>query len=410
MSPKPTKRFLGGISLNVILIGVVSFLTDASSEMIVPILPLFLTGTLLAPMAVVGLLEGLAESTACIIKAVSGFWSDRVARRAPFMSAGYSLSTVAKLLFAFSTSWMHVVGLKVAERVGKGIRAAPKDALLAESSTPETRGKAYGFHQAMDTAGAAVGVLIALILLYFLALEYRTIFMLSAIPAVIAVLLIFLIKEKPKTQIKPKAGKASIFHGLRKFPVDLKIFMVAMAILSVTSVMTSFLIILSAESGATPLMSILLYLAFNLVYAGFSLPAGTISDKIGRYPVMLVGYLSMFGMFIAAIMCNDLWLALVAFVLYGFAYALTHSVQKALVADMAPPELKGSALGIYNMAIGIAALPMAIVGGVLWDAYGSWATFLFGAMVSSIGLAMLLWLGFRDGKIRILLNPVSRKQ
>jgi MFS family permease len=389
------KRYIGGFSLNVILIGVISFLTDASSEMIVPILPLFLTEVMLAPMLIVGLLEGVAESTASILKAISGIWSDRMRRRAPFLTAGYSLSTVSKLLFAFSTIWQHVVGLKIAERVGKGIRAAPKDALLADSCTPETRGKVYGFHKAMDTAGAAVGVTIALILVALLAFGYRTIFMLSAIPAVIAVMLIFFIDESERTTEKVIKKKTPIFSNFKRFPLELKVFVTAMGVLSVTSVMTSFLIVMSIESGASPTVAILLYLAFNLVYAGFSIPAGSISDKVGRYPVILMGYASLFLMFIVASLCHDIWMALVAFLLYGFAYALTQGVQKALVADLAPADLRGSALGMYNMAIGIAALPMAIAGGILWDAYGPWATFMFGAAVSSIGLVMLIWLAIR---------------
>ncbi len=389
------KRYIGGFTLNVILIGVISFLTDASSEMIVPILPLFLTEVMLAPMLIVGLLEGVAESTASILKAVSGVWCDRARRRAPFMTAGYSLSTVSKLLFAFSTIWQHVVGLKIAERVGKGIRAAPKDALLADSCTPETRGKAYGFHKAMDTAGAAVGVAIALVLIAFLTLGYRTIFLLSAIPAVIAVLLIFFIDESERTEEKVCRNKTPVLVGFRKFPFELKVFVTAMAILSVTSVMTSFLIVLSKDSGANPTMTILLYLAFNLIYAGFSIPAGSISDKVGRYPVILIGYASLFLMFIVASLCNNLWMALTAFLLYGFAYALTQGVQKALVADLAPKDMRGSALGLYNMAIGIAALPMAIIGGLLWDLYGAWSTFMFGAGVSSFGLVMLIWLAIR---------------
>jgi len=389
------KRYIGGFTLNVILIGVISFLTDASSEMIVPILPLFLTEVMLAPMLIVGLLEGVAESTASILKAVSGVWCDRARRRAPFMTAGYSLSTISKLLFAFSTIWQHVVGLKIAERVGKGIRAAPKDALLADSCTPETRGKAYGFHKAMDTAGAAVGVAIALVLIAFLTLGYRTIFLLSAIPAVIAVLLIFFIDESERVEEKVCRNKTPVLVGFRKFPLELKVFVTAMAILSVTSVMTSFLIVLSKDSGANPTMVILLYLAFNLVYAGFSIPAGSISDSVGRYPVILIGYASLFLMFIVASLCHDIWFALAAFILYGFAYALTQGVQKALVADLAPKDMRGSALGLYNMAIGIAALPMAIIGGLLWDLYGAWSTFMFGAGVSSFGLVMLVWLAIR---------------
>lgn len=400
IKPKASKRFWGAFSLNVILIGLISFLTDASSEMIVPVLPLFLTEVLAAPMLVVGLIEGLAESTACILKAVSGCWSDRMKKRTPFMLGGYTLSTVSKFLFAFSTIWQHVVGLKVAERVGKGIRAAPKDALLADSCEPEIRGKVYGFHKAMDTAGAAVGVLIALLLVSVLALGYRTIFLLSAIPAIVAVILIFFIRECEPKPAPACKEKRPLFYGLNKFPRELKIFLVAMSILSVSSVMTPFLIILARSNGANIIGAILCYLAFNVVYFMLSMHAGNVSDKSGRYPVILLGYGALLGMFVMAFVCNSMTLAFATFVLYGLTYALTQGTQKALVADLAPPDLRGSALGMYNMAIGIAALPMAIAGGALWTVFGSWATFAFGAFVSAVGLVLLVYLASRKSSSR----------
>jgi len=239
-----------------------------------------------------------------------------------------------------------------------------------------------------------VGVLIALVLISLLALGYRTIFLISAIPAVAAVLLIFFIDESERTTDKVCKPDVPILGSISKFPKELKVFVAAMAILSVTSVMTSFLIVLASDSGASLTMTVAFYLAFNVVYAGLSIPAGSVSDKSGRYPVILAGYAALFAMFVVAIFCANIWMALVAFLLYGLSYALTQGVQKALVADLSPPEMKGSALGMYNMAIGIAALPMALVGGFLWDAYGAWATFSFGAAVSSIGLAMLVWLAF----------------
>jgi MFS family permease len=398
MAGTVTKRYMGAFSLNVILIGIISFLTDASSEMIVPVLPLFLTETLAAPMLVIGLIEGLAESTASILKAVSGSWSDRMGRRSPFMVAGYSLSTASKFFFSVSTAWQHVVGLKVAERTGKGIRAAPKDALLADSCDPEVRGKVYGFHKAMDTAGAAVGVVLALVLVGLLATGYRTIFMLSAIPATAAVILIFFINEKEAVVCEPKGEKRRLFEGVGRFPAELKLFIAAMAVLSVSSVMTSFLIILAKDAGANETGAILMYLAFNVVYFMISLPAGSISDKAGRYPLILLGYASMLGMFATALVCDGVVLAFAAFLVYGFAYALTQGVQKALVADLAPQDLRGTAMGVYNMSIGIAALPMALVGGALWTAYGAWATFAFGGAACVAGLAMLSALAVRRSR------------
>jgi MFS family permease len=390
------KRYAGGFSLNVIIVGVVSFLTDASSEMIVPILPLFLTETLLAPLFVVGLLEGLAESTASILKAVSGFWSDRVRRRRPFMLGGYSISAVSKLLFAFSTLWQHVVALKFAERVGKGIRAAPKDALLADSCTPETRGKVYGFHKAMDTAGAAVGVVIAFALVALLALGYETIFLLSAIPATAGVLLLFFIKERGRPgKVQSCAERRPFFHGFDKFSIELKVFMFAMAVLSITSVLTSFLILLARLEGATPAVAILCYLAFNVVYFMMSMHAGSLSDRVGRYPVILSGYVVLLVMFVVAYAADSIAMVFVAFLMYGLTYALTQGAQKALVADLAPSELCGSAMGVYNMSIGLAALPMALVGGALATVYGVPVIFAFGGCVASVGIAALVWLAAR---------------
>ena len=410
MTPKTAKRYLGGFSLNVILIGVISFLTDASSEMIVPILPLFLTEAFAAPMVVIGLIEGAAESTASILKAVSGVWSDKMKKRRPFMLAGYSLSTVSKFLFVVTTAWTQVVGLKIAERTGKGIRAAPKDALLAESCDPEVRGRVYGFHKAMDTAGAAFGVVLALIVVGFLALGYRDIFLLSAIPATIAVILIFFIHENEPGACEPvPKEKKRLFEGFSRFPSELKLFMVAMSILSVTSVMTSFLIILASDAHASQMQNILMYLGFNVVYFAISLPAGSISDKVGRYPIIILGYATMLCMFAVAIASSivnkglaadettalALSLAALSFLIYGLSYAFTQAVQKALVADLCPKDLKGTAMGVYNMSIGIAALPMALIGGVLWTIYGSWATFAFGACACSAGLTILAVLAVR---------------
>lgn len=407
---RTARRYLGGFSLNVILIGFISFLTDASSEMIVPILPLFLTEVFAAPMVVIGLIEGAAESTASILKAVSGAWSDRMRKRRPFMLAGYSLSTVSKFLFVATTAWSQVVGLKVSERTGKGIRAAPKDALLAESCDPEVRGRVYGFHKAMDTAGAAFGVVLALVVVGFLALGYREIFLLSAIPATVAVVLIFFIHESVPAECEQRPPeRRRIFEGFSRFPTELKLFMAAMAILSVTSVMTSFLVILARDAHASQMQNILMYLGFNVVYFAISLPAGTISDKVGRYPILLIGYASMLCMFAVAIASSAvngglaagetsalaLSLALASFLIYGLSYAFTQGVQKALVADLCPKDLKGTAMGVYNMSIGIAALPMAVVGGALWTVYGSCATFAFGAAACALGLGMLAWLAVR---------------
>ncbi|MFH0816284.1 MAG: MFS transporter [Methanobacteriota archaeon] len=414
MKSKTAKRYLGGFSLNVILIGAISFLTDASSEMIVPILPLYLIG-IGAPMVVIGLIEGAAESTASILKALSGTWSDKMKKRRPFMLAGYSLSTVSKFLFVATTAWWQVVGLKISERAGKGIRAAPKDALLAESCDPDVRGRVYGFHKAMDTAGAAFGVVLALVVVGFLALGYREIFLLSAIPATVAVILIFFIRESEPVECEPlPREKKRIFEGFSRFPPELKLFMVAMSILSVTSVMTSFLIILARDAHASQLQNILMYLGFNVVYFAISLPAGSISDKVGRYPVILIGYAAMMCMFVVAIagsFVNEgldtdettllaLSLALASFLIYGLSYAFTQGVQKAFVADLCPKDLKGTAMGVYNMSIGIAALPMALIGGTLWTVYGSWATFAFGAVACAVGLSMLAALAVRRGFFR----------
>jgi MFS family permease len=287
--------------------------------------------------------------------------------------------------------------------------------LLAESCDPAVRGRVYGFHKAMDTAGAAFGVVLALVVVGFLALGYREIFLLSAIPATIAVIMIFFIKEGEPVECesRPKEKKR-LFEGFSRFPPELKLFMAAMSILSVTSVMTSFLIILASDAHASQMQNILMYLGFNVVYFAVSLPAGSISDRIGRYPIILLGYATMLCMFAVAIassMVNHglaagetttlaMALAASSFLIYGLSYAFTQGVQKALVADLCPKDLKGTAMGVYNMSIGIAALPMALIGGVLWTVYGSWATFSFGAVACAVGLSMLAWLAIRKRSSR----------
>ncbi|MEW5937245.1 MAG: MFS transporter [Candidatus Thermoplasmatota archaeon] len=383
---------LKGLTWNVILLGIISLLTDASTEMIVPVLPLFLYEVLHAPLLVIGLLEGAAESTASILKALAGYWSDRIRRRKPFLLSGYGLSTVSKALLALSAVWQHVIVLRVIERIGKGVRGAPRDAMIAECTDRNCLGRVYGFHRAMDTAGAVVGVLISLTLVTIVALGYREIFLLSVIPGAAAVLVILFLREGKVEMRKVEKGALGSFKEL---PAHLRIFVLALGCLTIGAVSTSFLLLRVAAITHSPSLAIALYLLFNLVYMGGCIPAGMLSDRLGKLPLIITGYAVLTAMFCLAALTSDLWGIALVFVLFGVFFALTEGTQRAYVAEHAPEHLKGTALGAYHSAIGLGALPLGLAAGMIGDLWGAGFTFVFGAVLSLIGVLILIALGAR---------------
>jgi MFS family permease len=383
-----------GIGINILLLGIVSFLTDLSSEMMMPILPMFITA-LGGTAFVVGLIGGLGDSIASILKVFSGYWSDRYGRRKPFVFSGYMVSSLAKLFLAFSTLWQHVLIFRSVERVGKGLRDAPRDAIIADSALTEVRGTAFGIHRAMDTAGAVGGSLLAFLLFWFLGLEFKTIILTCAIIAFFALIPLYRVREAKR---EPQEIGLSI--GFKGLPRRLKGFVLIATIFTLGN-FTYMFFILRAQDFFTGVVSeraafaipILLYVLYNTVYALLSIPFGMLSDRIGRCQVLLLGY-SLFGLTCLGFAFLDSLAAfIVLFTLYGLVYALVEGTQRAFVCDLASEKLRGTALGTLHTCISLAALPASLIAGALWQYIDPWATFVYGCALG-LTAAMLLkvWL------------------
>ena len=387
-----TRRNLAyGLTANVVVLGVVSLFTDISSEMILPILPFFLTQVLLANVLILGLVEGLSESVVSFMKIFSGRLSDVAGKRKRFVATGYGLSTAMKVLFPFAQSWPEFLGMRVLERTGKGIRDAPRDALLTESTPAETRGKAFGFHRSMDTSGAIAGPIVTLLLLTTVGATYRMVLLLAAIPAVISVLIVMLVKEPAREPSPPKPLRVT-FRGI---PRPLLVFIGIASLFSLADFSYAFLLLRAVPQSGTQqaiVQAILLYVLFNIVYAANAFPAGILSDRVGRKPVVLVGYVLFVGMAVLLAVSTALIVLIVGFVLYGLAYGMAEKTQRALVADFAPPEIKATVLGAYHTSVGVVKLASGLVAGFLWVAVSPSATFAFGAVLASASaVALSLW-------------------
>lgn len=383
----PPEKKIFGFSRNIFFIGLVSFFTDVSSEMIYPLLPVFLTTVLRAPLSFVGLVEGVAESTASILKLVTGWVSDRFNKRKAFVTAGYTISSVCRPLIAFAAYPWHVLVVRFADRVGKGIRTAPRDALLADTCDPAEKGKAFGFHRAMDHAGAIVGPAIATLLLIYLAADYRTIFALAFIPAIAAVLIvIFLVREKAADAPCPRE-RLTFRPGM--FDRNFKAYVGVVFLFTLGNSSDAFLILRARDAGIATAALPVLWIALHVVKMLSSTPGGMLSDRIGRKKVIVAGwiiYALVYMGFAFARAPVHIWLL---FAVYGFFFGLTESAEKAFVADVVKPEVRGSAYGAYHFAIGIGALPASVLMGVLWQKCGVVVAFSFGAAVALIAMCLL---------------------
>ena len=374
---------------NVIITGITSFLTDISSEMIYPLLPLYLTTQLGASPAIVGLIEGIAESLASLLKVFSGYISDRVQKRKGLAMLGYASSTVGKFLLFLSTSWVWVLGGRVVDRFGKGVRTAPRDALIADSTAKERRGRAFGLHRALDTAGAVVGVGLAYYFLTTRQGDYKAVFLYSLIPAALGVAVLSLARETKA--VKATASERPLSFNWSALPTRLKAFLAVVLLFTLGNSSNQFLLLRAKNLGFPPASVLLLYMAYNIIYALFSYPAGRLSDRIGRKSLLVAGYifygLVYFG-FALVREASYLWLLFAA---YGLYIALTEGVQKALMADLAPVELRATLIGLHATFVGIGLFPASFLAGVLWDAFGAPAPFYFGGAMGLLA-ALGLWL------------------
>ncbi|MEK6530204.1 MAG: MFS transporter, partial [candidate division NC10 bacterium] len=352
-------------------------------------LPLFLTRTLGAPMKAVGLIEGVAEATSSGFRLLAGWLSDRMGRRKPFVVAGYACAAAAKPLLALAGTWGHVLGIRFLDRFGKGLRTPPRDALLADAAPGPIRGRAFGLHGSMDTAGAVAGPLLAWALLPVLGGDFRALFLLAFVPALIGIgVLLVGVREIPK---KAEPGERIKVRGVSP-PGDLGgrfwRFVPILLCFGIGNSSDAFLILRSRHLGIGEGSIPLLYLTFNVVYAAVSFPVGVLSDAFGRRRVIPLGYAVFAGVYLGFARAGQAWEAWPLFALYGIYYALTERIQRAFVADLVPAAARGRAFGIYHAVVGALALPASLLAGWLWDAAGPAAPFWLGSASSALALVL----------------------
>jgi len=379
-----------GISKNVFVLGLVSFFNDMASEMIYPLVPIFLTSVLAAPVAIIGLIEGIAESTASILKVVSGWLSDKFQKRKPFVAAGYSFSAISKILLSLAYSWPFVLFARFIDRFGKGTRTSARDALLAESSENSVRGRSFGFHRSLDTLGAVVGPLLALLAIHFLDNKFRLIFFLAFIPAFIGILLLlFFVKEKKK-----EANSSPTFHfNWRNLNPAFKIFLLISFIFALGNSSDVFLILRAQNLGLSLALVVLAYVLFNFTYAIFSTPAGIISDKIGPKKVLLAGFLLFSAVYLFFGLAPSSLFLWFLFPIYGIYMALTEGVGKAYISNLVPQEKTGTAFGVYQTTIGLCTFFASLIAGLLWTYIGVSVPFIFGSIMALISAFLFIVLG-----------------
>jgi MFS family permease len=374
------------IPRNVFFLGLVSFLTDVSSEMIYPLIPLFLKGVLGASASIIGVIEGIAESTASLLKVVSGTISDRILKRKPLVTFGYTLSTLAKPTVGFATHWLHVLLARFGDRVGKGIRTSPRDALISESTDKGSRGIAFGFHRTLDTLGAITGPSIAILILKFKPDGYRLVFFLSFLPGFLAILLlIFFVKERIKQREMEKTAKPSPLQLPRSF----WIFLISVIIFSLGNSSDAFVILRARNLGFKALSVTGLYLLFNIVYAFSATPLGALSDKWGRKRVIIAGWLTYSFVYFSLAFIKSTYFLPILFALYGLYYGFTEGVLRAMVADFVPENLRGTAYGVFHTSVGLSLLPASIAAGYLWDRLSPSSPFLLGGVMALIATITL---------------------
>ena len=402
LNPKPAAG-VRSLPRNVWAVSITSFLMDTSSEMVINLLPLFLSNVLGVKTNIIGLIEGVAEATSSLLKLFSGWLSDRLRARKWLAVAGYGISALAKPFFYVATGWGAIAGARWADRVGKGVRTAPRDALVADSVTPAQRGLAFGFHRAADTAGAVLGLAIALLVVWLAqsgsagltASTFRTLVLISLIPAALAVLtLAFGARDVPVsgTAKAPSFG----FKGLGR---PFLLFMLIVGIFDLGNSSDAFLVLRAQERGLSVLGVLGMLITFNVIYTLVSTPAGALSDRIGRRRLLIGGWLVYALIYLGFGLAQTAWHIWALYAVYGFYYGMAYGTAKALVADLVPANLRGTAFGTYNAVLGILDFPASVIAGVLWQGVGRWAglgpsaPFIFGAataLIAAVAMAFVL--------------------
>lgn len=395
------KSRLKNLPHNLWAVSLTSFLMDISSEMVINILPIFLSSVLGVKTNIIGIIEGIAEATASILKVFSGWLSDKMRSRKWLAVLGYGLSAIVKPLFYFASSWSAVAGIRWGDRVGKGIRTAPRDALVADTVKPEQRGLAFGLHRAADTAGAMLGILIAALVVWRVQAAgtglqentFRTIVLISIIPAFLAVLALIFGTREVKVEGVRQAPKIS-FKGLGK---NFLVFMLIVGIFDLGNSSDAFLVLRAQERGMSVLNILIMLAVFNLVYALVSTPAGGLSDKIGRRKVIIGGWIIYALIYLGFALAKNVTHVFLLYIAYGVYYGMAYGTAKAMIGDLVAPEMRGTAFGTYNAVLGILDFPASLIAGFLWSGVGKWAgfgpsaPFFFGATLATIAILLFIF-------------------
>jgi MFS family permease len=380
------RRYFSGLSRSTGFLALASFFADVSTELLYPVLPVFLTETLKTTGGVVGLVDGAAQATQNIIQGFSGWLSDRLQRRKPIALAGYAIAALAKPLIGLSTGWPGVLGARMLDRLGSGARSAPRDALVAASVSEANRGRAFGLEGFGDNLGACVGPLLAVLLLNALDVPMRVLFYVAALPGLLSVGMIALVHER-RTAV---AAKSKLDVGIRRFPARYWKYLLATALFGIGNSSNSFLILQTRDAGVSLSATIVIYAAFNLVAALTSYPAGFLSDRIGRRNLLAASSVIFLVTYIAFGITRHVVVIGCCFVLYGMYQGISRSVGKALAADLVPASVRASGLGWYTATTGLLGLIASVVAGQLWDRVGHPAVFFYGAVFAAVGVIALI--------------------
>jgi MFS family permease len=404
------RRKIWGFTPNVFFLGIVSFLNDVSSEMIFTLLPLFLSNVLGAATTVVGLIGGLSESIDALFRMFSGWFSDRIGKRKSLAVAGYTISTVAKPFMYLASTWGMVLGVRFGDRVGKGIRTSSRDALLADSAPPGERGKSFGFHRAMDTSGAVTGLAIAAVVIYLmqgggleLSLQtYQWLVLIGIIPAVLSVVILLrFVKEREREPLSGEGHRPgfNLIKLAAGFDTRFRLFLVVMALFTLGNSSDFFVVLRAQNIGFSVFQIVLMLILFNATYAAVALPAGKLSDRLGRRRVISMGWGVYALIYLGFALAGEAWQVWLLFAGYGLYYGVVEGVGRAFVAGLVPPEKRGTAYGLYHGVVGLTLLPASLIAGWLWQTYSPEAPFFFGAgmaAIATIGMLVLI----REGPYR----------
>lgn len=387
------KKKIFGLEKNAFFTGLTSFFTDTSTKMVYSVMPLFLL-SIGASKTTISLIEGIAESTASLLKAISGYWSDKIGKNKPFMIIGYGITAIITPLYALARIPIQILFFRFFERIGKGLRAAPRDSLISGSIKKNEAGKTFGFQKAMDNSGAIVGPLIAFLLLSIFPLNYSYIFLLATIPAILGVLTIIIFIKEVKAEKKETTNKIS----LKLLPKKFYFFLIIIFVFTLGNSADALLLVKTSETGIDKSYIPFVYMIFNTVSVLLAIPIGKLSDRIGREKLIILGFIVyaivyyFFGRF------NNINVFIFLFMLYGFYSALTDGSQKAMISDIVSKDLKGTGFGIYHAVLGITLLPASLIAGLLYDKVNSNAPFYFGSVMALIATILMIIFTVLDKK------------